>query len=117
MKFPYIKFPPFIPTLKWINRPIIPIILIGPVGSWEGHGLIDSGADRCLFNADIARQIGLDLSKSSTEEFTGIEGGRIKVKIDKVKLRVNGIEEAVELNAGFVDSKGGGEKGYVIIKP
>lgn len=106
MKFPYIKFPPFSPTLKWISRPLISIIIIGPTGSWEGHGLIDSGADRCLFNVEIAKQIGIDLLESSTEDFSGIEGGKISAKISKVRLKIMGIDQEIELNAGFVDSLG-----------
>lgn len=106
MKFPYLKFPPLSPTLKWISRPLIPIIIIGPTGSWEGHGLIDSGADRCLFNVEIAKQIGIDPLESSTEDFSGIEGGKISAKISKVRLKIIGIDQEIELNVGFVDSLG-----------
>ena len=50
MKFRYIKFPTADPKRKWISRPIIPIQIEGPRGRWEGHALIDSGADRSLFS-------------------------------------------------------------------
>jgi len=106
MKFPYLKFPPYNPTLKWISRPLIPIILIGPTGSWEGHGLIDSGADRCLFNSEIAKQIGINISQGSTENFSGIEGGNLKASLHKVKLQVIGMSEEIEITAGFVTSPG-----------
>lgn len=45
MKFPYSKLPSHNPNLKWIARPYIPIKILGPKRSWEGYGLIDSGAD------------------------------------------------------------------------
>lgn len=104
MKFPYIKLPFKDPTLKWVARPLIPIRIFGPKVVWEGYALIDSGADRCLFNLEIAQDIGLDLSESQIQNFGGIEGGSIKAKLHKIKLQVVGIEEKVEVTAGFVSS-------------
>ena len=106
MKFPYFKLPSFDPKLKWTARPYIPIRLIGPDGIWEGYGLIDSGADRSLFNTQIAEKIGLDLNEVITEDFGGIEGGVIKAKLHKVKLQVIGMDSDVEIIAGFVSSGG-----------
>ena len=106
MKFPYIKLPSHDPTLKWVSRPYIPIRLIGPNGFWEGYGLIDSGADRSLFNLEIVEKIGLDLTDSKFENFGGIEGGNLKAKLAKIKLEVSGISEGIEIMAGFVNSKG-----------
>ncbi len=104
MKFPYIKFPFKDTTLKWVERPFIPIKILGPKSIWEGYALLDSGADRCLFNAEIADDIGVDLSKCQIQNFGGIEGGNIRAKLQKIKLQVVGIEEKIEVNAGFVNS-------------
>lgn len=106
MKFPYSKLPSYNPNLKWIARPYIPIKIIGPKRSWEGYGLIDSGADRCLFNSKIAQDIGLDLSEAQVENFGGIEGGNLKAKLNKVKVQIIGMNEEVEILAGFIDSSG-----------
>lgn len=78
MKFPYLKIPREDPRKKWISRPIIPITLFGPEGSVNIDALIDSGADRCLFNAQIGREIGLNIERGEKETFSGIEGGRVE---------------------------------------
>src|SRR3989344_9421776 len=106
MKFPYSKLPSYNPNLKWIARPYIPIRIIGPKRFWEGYGLIDSGADRCLFNNKIAEDIGLDLSDGNNENFGGIEGGNLKAKLHKVKIQIMGMNEETEILAGFIDSSG-----------
>lgn len=106
MKFPYVKLPFKDSTVKWVARPLIPIRILGPKGIWEGYALIDSGADRCLFNLEIAQDIGLDLSNTTIQNFGGIEGGNIKAKLHKTKLQVLGIEEKIEVIAGFVSSNG-----------
>lgn len=104
MKFPYIKFPSTDPQRKWISRPLIPIKLIGPKNNWEGYALVDSGADRSLFNIAIAEKTGMDFEKDLTEDFSGIEGGTLRTNLSKVKLQIIGTEETVEVIAGFVDS-------------
>ena len=106
MKFPYLKLPSFNPNLKWIARPYIPIRLTGPNGFWEGYGLLDSGADRCLFNIQIAEKIGLNLAEGRSENFGGIEGGTLKASLQKVKVQIIGISEEIEITAGFVSSAG-----------
>lgn len=108
MKFPYLKLPSLNPKLKWISRPYIPIRLIGLNGVWEGYGLIDSGADRSLFNTQIAEKIGLNLNEVATEDFGGIEGGGIEAKLHKLRLQVIGMDmdNDIEIIAGFVGSSG-----------
>lgn len=106
MKFPYLKLPSLDPNLKWIARPYIPIRLTGSKGFWEGYGLIDSGADRSLFNIQIAEKIGLDLNRDRNENFGGIEGGTIEAALQKVKLQIIGINKEIEIIAGFVSSSG-----------
>lgn len=106
MKFPYIKLPLSDPKLKWVSRPYISIRLTGPKGTWEGYGLIDSGADRSLFNIQIAEKIGLNLTKSQTQNFGGIEGGNQEAKLSKIQLQVIGMDETIEIVAGFINSSG-----------
>lgn len=106
MKFPYIKLPSVDPNLKWIARPYIPIRISGPKGFWEGYGLIDSETDRSLFNIEIAEKIGLNLSKSQRENFGGIEGGILEASLQKVQVQVIGMNQEIEIIAGFVSSTG-----------
>lgn len=106
MKFPYLKLPSVDSKLKWIARPYLQIKLTGPKDYRIGYALIDSGADRCLFNTEIAERIGLDLTLAQEENFGGIEGGILKAKLHKVKLQIVGMSEEIEIMAGFIKSSG-----------
>lgn len=106
MKFPYLKFPTKEPGKKWISRPIIPVVLFGPKGSVIVDALIDSGADRCLFHADLGREIGLELEKGEKESFGGIEGGRIPAFLHKIQIQILGMDKEVEVLAGFAAAPG-----------
>lgn len=106
MKFPYIKLPSVDPNLKRITRPYIPVKISGSKGFWEGYGLIDSGADRSLFNIQIAEKVGLNLSRGERELFGGIEGGALEASLQKVKVQIIGMDHEIEISAGFVNSTG-----------
>ena len=106
MKFSYIKIPSADPRKKWFSRPIISVMLIGPKGSVIVDALIDSGADKCLFHSDLAKEIGLDLQDGKQEMFSGITGKQIAAFEHKVYLQVLEIDKKIELFAGFVDVPG-----------
>jgi len=102
MKFSYLKIPTNDPKRKWIARPIIQVALTGPGKSVIVDALIDSGADKCLFNSEIAKEIGLILEKGDAEYFGGIEGGKIKSFVHKIQLQIVGLDKKVEVSAGFI---------------
>jgi len=106
MKFAYLKIPKKDSREKWIGRPIIPISLFGPKGSIYIDALVDSGADRCLFDAQIGREIGLEIEKGKKEIFSGVEGGEVVAYLHKIKLQITGIDKIVEIEAGFTDAPG-----------
>lgn len=106
MRFPYVKIPTSDPTKKWISRPMISVILSGPAKSVIVDALIDSGADKSLFHIDLAKEIGLDLSEGKREIFSGAEGGQIDSFVHKIQIQVIGLEERIEIPAGFTDCPG-----------
>ena len=106
MKFPYLKLPSRSLNLKWTARPYIQIRLSSSKASWEGYALIDSGADRSLFNIQIAKVLGLDLTDSLSEDFGGIEGRSLKAKLHKVRIQIKRMDEEIEILVGFIDSSG-----------
>jgi len=106
MKFPYIKTPSADPRKKWVSRPMIQVALFGPRGNLTIWALIDSGADKCLFNSALGKEIGLDLEKGEKENFNGIEGEQIVAHMHRIQLQVIGIDEKIEVVAGFTDAKG-----------
>lgn len=106
MKFPYLKLPSHDPKLKWTARPYIRIRLRGQAASKDVYALIDSGADRSLFNTQMAQALGLNLDKAAEEIFSGIEGGSLKAKLHKVIVQIVGMSEEIEILAGFINSSG-----------
>lgn len=67
---------------------------------------MDSGADKCLFNDALAEEIGLDLEKGEKEIFSGIEGGQTVAFLHKIQLQIVGMEEKIEITAGFAKTPG-----------
>ena len=85
---------------------MIPIILSAQKGivaqSVNTDALLDSGADMCLFNAEIGEVLGLEIEKGEREPFGGIEGGRLFAFIHEVDIQVAGIDKTIKVEAGFV---------------
>ena len=106
MKFPYVKTPHSDPNKKWVARSIIPVTLFGPKGKVHVYALIDSGADRCLFNIEIANEIGINVTAGEANRGYGIEGRGIDIYIHKIRLQVKDIDKKIEVNAGFTDAQG-----------
>ena len=107
MKFPYLKFPTKDPREPWVARPIIPVILeTSNKPSVAIMALVDSGADRCLFHADIGRDIGLKITDGMPHNFSGIEGGKVQTYLHKVSIQIVGDSHSVEVIAGFCESQG-----------
>lgn len=67
MKFPYIRYGSF-------YRPVIPIAFAAHGLSFPYRALIDTGADISIVHAEIAEQLGLNLSDGEQTGFGGITG-------------------------------------------
>ncbi len=106
MRFPYFKIPTLDSKRKWISRPIIPITLFGRRGEIVVDALIDSGADKSLFHVELAQEIGLNFKGKKSEFFSGIEGGRIKSFLSPIRLQIMGMDEIIEIIAGFTNARG-----------
>ena len=108
MKFPYIKIPTSDPVKPWKPLPLIPIRVFDETGdsSLEILALLDSGADKSLFNAEIAKVLKIDLSTASEENFTGIEGGVLKAKVKTIHLQMVRDTEIFEVPIGFIENVG-----------
>jgi hypothetical protein len=65
------------------------------------EAVIDSGASRCIFHADIGRFLGLDMKMGATETTQGI-GGPSEIYLHDVKLYIPG--GPVIIKAGFKES-------------
>ncbi len=111
MKFPYVAY-------NGVLRPVIPIKLKLKHQEIGYHVLVDSGADFCLFDAEIGEAIGIEVTKGKPREVFGVGGKASIYYIHKVKIDVGGW--CYDIEAGFMPSVAGkvmryglvGQKGF-----
>ncbi len=98
MKFRYSRY-------GRILRPVIPIKL-KHAGMEIGYlVLVDSGADLCLFDAEIGREIGLDIERGEKHEVFGIGGKASIYYTHRITIYVGGWP--FEIEAGFMSGVAG----------
>ena len=80
MTFPYQKINP------QIIRPIIPVIIKYKDSFLATTTLIDSGADYCIFDLGIAKNLGINFAKKDETAFRGI--GKSKGYFSTIELQI-----------------------------
>lgn len=94
MKFSYKKIVP------GIIRPIIPVTLRynqnKPV---LYEALADSGADMCVFPAQIGELLGINIRKGTTGSLSGVIGKSGKIYYHEIIIEIGG--NSTKVNAGF----------------
>lgn len=98
MKYKYAKY-------GQVIRPVIPIKVKNKGKEINYYVLVDSGADMCLFHAEIADAIGLDIRKGKPSIVTGVGGKSSEYFLHKVQIEVGGW--SYEIEAGFLPDIGG----------
>jgi hypothetical protein len=69
-------------------RPVIPV-RVATADRWIDYEvLVDSGADLCIFDAELAERLGLDLESGEPAVVAGATGGAHDVFIHPVELTV-----------------------------
>jgi hypothetical protein len=96
-----------------ILRPVIEIKVKSNSQSIKYHVLVDSGADICLFHAEVAEALGLDLTKSKKDIVTGVGGKSSEYFMHSIKVEVGGWENTI--TAGFLPTIGGRSAPYGIV--
>ena len=99
-------------------RPVVPIKLKNNNISVNYEVLVDSGADLCIFNAEIGEAIGIDVKKGTPKEVFGVGGKASVFFLHKVDIEVGGWTYKIE--AGFMPDVAGrvipygivGQKGF-----
>lgn len=99
MKFRYKKFGPFL-------RPVIPVKVKSEGTSINYEVLVDSGADLCIFDAEVGEALGIDIEKGKSELVGGIAGQTARYFIHPIELEVGGW--SYEIDAGFLPRVAGG---------
>jgi hypothetical protein len=109
MKFSYKKYGP------GILRPVIPIEIGYKNLSVPYEVLIDSGADFCIFDAQIADILGIDVETGEKNEVAGITGVNAPIYFHDIVIKVGGcpfkiraafLREIGKFGYGVVGQKG-----------
>lgn len=82
-------------TTSKISRPVIPIVLRSGKKFVFYAGLIDSGADYCVFSLSVAKALDLKMSKESVG-IEGISQDKIYGKVGMVMLKIGRISYPVK---------------------
>jgi hypothetical protein len=94
MKFPYKKYS------TQILRPVIPITLKNGSESIRYEVLVDSGADICLFDAEIGELLGLEVLTGEKSTVGGVAGQTSEFYIHPIELEIGGLSFFIK--AGFL---------------
>lgn len=94
MKFKYKRYGP--DTI----RPVVPIEVCFNSLSVPYEVLIDSGADVCIFDSDIADILGINILKGIRGEVSGVTGVPEYYYVHKVTIIINGMKYKTDI--GFM---------------
>lgn len=107
MKFPYVRQPSSLnPSLPYIARPLIPVRLSLKAMNLDTYALLDSGADRSVFNSRFADELLIDLESGRKELYFGIGAQPISVYHHKVNIQLIGSQQSIDVEVGFTDAPG-----------
>ena len=84
---------------KNIKRPVIPIEVKYDKNVVKYLALINSGADFCIFHAEIGEAIGIDIKKGKLLEFYGVIGEKKEAFFHNISIVIGGWEK--ECYCGF----------------
>jgi hypothetical protein len=120
MKFPYLKLS--LPQRSEffgfaILKPIIPLKISVEGEELRYAALIDSGADFCIFDAEIGEYLGLDIKSGKREEFGGIqERGGAEAFLHNITINIGGWNYKTVVGFSYDIAKHGfgilGQKGF-----
>jgi len=94
-------------------RPVIPVKLNNGEQSQRYEVLVDSGADLCLFHAEVGEIIGLNIEKGRPEEVMGVGGKASVYYLHQIEIEVGGWKYQIE--AGFMPEVSGRVLPYGIV--
>lgn len=80
-----------------VLRPIIPIEVEKNNRSIRYETLVDSGADNCVFNSEIATYLGIDLKSGEEKSVVGVTGDVEKCYAHEVNIKVGGHPQKVKV--------------------
>jgi hypothetical protein len=102
---------------SWILKPIVPIGVTCGDKKIRYAALVDSGADFCIFSAEVGEYLGLDVRKGLRHTFGGIQvGNPSEVFFHEVTLNVGGWDHQTKIGFSYDIAPRGygvlGQKGF-----
>lgn len=107
MKFNYKKY-----NLNTL-RPVVPIKLKNGEETINYEVLVDSGADLCIFDAEIGEALGIEVKKGTPKEVFGIGGKASVFFLHKVEIELGGW--TYKIDAGFMPNVAGRVAQYGVV--
>jgi hypothetical protein len=97
MKFKYKRYGPE------ILRPVIPIEVVANNIEVPYEVLVDSGADICIFDSQIANILGIDVVKGIKKQVLGVTGFPEDMYLHTIHLNIGGHQYKMEV--GFMEMR------------
>ncbi len=90
----------------YLRLPLLQVRLGSGTNRTDVVGLVDTGATDCLFDRDVADDLGITLRDSDiTREYFGVGGQSVIGHIHLIRFQILGFSEWVEIEVGFIDTK------------
>lgn len=96
--FPALPIEPY-PNRNSVTRPVVNILLLFNSQSVKYSALIDSGADYCIFHAEMTDLLQLDVKKGKKLTFYGTSGEPQTAYFHKINIELGGW--LMDLYCGF----------------
>ena len=94
------------PGRQYIRLPLLKVRLGFGANRTDVVGLVDTGATDCLFDQDVADDLGIKLADSDVKrEYFGVGGQSVIGHIQPIRLQIQGFSEWIEIEAGFINAK------------
>lgn len=90
---------------QFIKLPLLQVRLASRRTQSSVVGLVDTGATDCLFDRDVAEDLGIILSDSDLQrEYFGVGGHPLVGHVHRLQLQIQGFSEWTEIEAAFIDA-------------
>ena len=94
------------PSRDYIKLPLLKVRLNFGANHSDVVGLVDTGATDCLFDRDVADDLGIKLADSDVKrEYFGVGGQSVIGHIHQIRFQIQGFSEWIVMDAGFIDAK------------
>ncbi len=94
------------PSRDYIRLPLLQVRLRYGAKQSDVVGLVDTGSVDCLFDRDVADDLGIQFATSDAKrEYFGVGGQSIIGHVQTIRFQIHGFAEWIEMEAGFIDAK------------